>query len=134
VQHVKRKKYEDSLGHVVLEGEQLNNVYTFDYLGCRIQSDGDEKADINHCMSIAQTIFKSLSHLWGDHQLTNNMKIRLYICRLLNTQPWLWGMDIFTISEKDAEWFQQSLSFIHNRRAAQRDSYKPRLWPSGRSG
>ena len=48
VQHTKRKKYEDSLGHVVLEGEQLDNVYTFEYLGCRIQSDGDEKADINH--------------------------------------------------------------------------------------
>ena len=31
VQHTKRKKYEDSLGHVVLEGEQLDNVYTFEY-------------------------------------------------------------------------------------------------------
>ena len=50
MQHAKRKQYEDSLGHVVLEGEQLDNVYTFEYLGCRIQSDGDEKADINHRM------------------------------------------------------------------------------------
>ena len=85
VQHTKRKKYEDSLGHVVLEGEQLDNVYTFEYLGCRIQSDGDEKADINHRMSIAQTIFNSLSHLWGDHRLTNNMKIRLYISAVCST-------------------------------------------------
>ena len=84
---MKRKQHEESLGHVSLEGQQLDNVYTFEYLGCRIQSDGDEKADINYRMAIAQTIFNSLSHLWGDHRLTQNMKIRLYksaVCSTLN--------------------------------------------------
>ena len=91
VQHAKRKQYEDSLGHVILEGEQLSNVYTFEYLGCRIQSDGDEKADINHCMSIAQTIFNSLSHMWGDRQPTHQQHENqtIHICRLLNAHPWL---------------------------------------------
>ena len=85
VQHAKRKKFEDSLGHVYLEGEQLENVYTFEYLGCRIQSDGDETADINYRMAIAQTVFNSLSHLWGDHRLTQNMKIRLYRSAVCST-------------------------------------------------
>ena len=53
---MKRKQYEDSLGHVSLEGQELDNVYTFEYLGCRIQSDGDEKADINYRMTIGQTV------------------------------------------------------------------------------
>jgi len=84
------------LGHVVLEGEQLDNVYTFYYLGCQIQSDGDEKVDINHRMSIVQTIFNSLSHLWGDHQLTHNMKIRLYIISAVCST--LHGFEAWTFS------------------------------------
>ena len=85
VQSVKRKQHEDSLGHVFLEGHQLDNVHTFEYLGCRIQSDGDVKADINYRMAIAQTTFNSLSHLWGDHRLTVNMKIRLYKSAVCST-------------------------------------------------
>ena len=30
-------------------------------------------------MVIAQSIFNSLSHIWSDHRLSTNMKIRLYI-------------------------------------------------------
>ena len=97
VQNVKRKQYEDSLGHVSLEGQQLDNVYTFEYLGCRIQSDGEEKADINYHMAIAQSMFNSLSHLWGDHRVTNNMKIRLYksvVCSTLSH-----GCEAWTFSQ-----------------------------------
>ena len=96
VQHMKRKQYEDSLGHVSLEGQELDNVYTFEYLGCRIQSDGDEKADINYRMTIAQTVFNSLSHLWGDHRLTNNMKIRLYRAAVCSTLSH--GCEAWTLS------------------------------------
>ena len=73
VQHVKRKRFEDSLGHVYLESQQLENVYTFEYLGCRIQSDSYKTADINYRMTIVQTVFNSLTHLWGDHRFTENM-------------------------------------------------------------
>ena len=67
VQHSKRKEHENELGHAYIEGQQLDNVYTF-----------DEKADVAYRMVIAQTAFNSLSHIWGDHRVTRNMKIRLY--------------------------------------------------------
>ena len=97
VQHNKSKKHEDTLGHVILEGQQLENVYTFEYHGCRIQCDGDEKADIDHRMIIAQTVFNSLSHLWGDHSLTKNMKIRLYRSAVCSTLTH--GYEAWTLTE-----------------------------------
>ena len=65
--------------HVTVDGQQLDNVYSFEYLGSRVQCDGDEKADVEYRMVIAQSIFNSLSHIWSDHRLSTNMKIRLYI-------------------------------------------------------
>ena len=31
-------------------------------------------------MDIAQAAFASLSHLWTDHRLSRNLKLRLYLC------------------------------------------------------
>ena len=50
VQHKKRKDHKNELAHVALKGQQLDNVYTFEYLGCRIQCDGDDKAYVQYCM------------------------------------------------------------------------------------
>ena len=48
------------------------------YLGSRLQGDGDAKADVRYRMDIAQAAFASLSHLWTDHRLSRNLKLRLY--------------------------------------------------------
>ena len=45
----------------------LDNVYSFEYLGSRLQRDGDDEADVCYRMVIAQAAFTSLSHLWMDH-------------------------------------------------------------------
>ena len=63
---------------MTIEGEQLDNVYSFEYLGSRIQCDGDERADVEYRMTIAQTPFNSLSHMWSDHRLSRRKKVRLY--------------------------------------------------------
>ena len=61
VQKQKRKDKESELPHMNIEGEQLDNVYSFEYLSSRIQCDGDERADVEYRMTIAQTTFNSLS-------------------------------------------------------------------------
>ena len=48
----------------------LENVLTFEYLGSRLQCDGDDQVDVRHRMDIAQAVFGSLSHLWADHSLS----------------------------------------------------------------
>ena len=70
---------------MILEGTELENVYSFEYLGSRLQCDGDDTADVKHQMNIAQAVFRSLSHIWNDHRLSVNMKIRLYRTAVCST-------------------------------------------------
>ena len=69
----------------MLEGAQVDNVYSFEYLGSRHQCDGDDKADVHYRMIIAQSVFSSLSHMWSDHRLPITMKIRLYELAVCST-------------------------------------------------
>ena len=59
VQKKKRIQHEGKLGLVTVEGQQLDNVYFFEYLGSRVQCDGDEKVDMEYIMIIAQSTFNS---------------------------------------------------------------------------
>ena len=74
----KRKLAERQRGHVSIEGEDIENVYSFTYLGSLIQCDGDDTADVSHRMNLAQARFSSLFHIWKDHRLSKRMKLRLY--------------------------------------------------------
>ncbi|XP_066263263.1 uncharacterized protein [Branchiostoma lanceolatum] len=69
VQRQKRLAKEKERDHVILQGQQLENVHTFDYLGIRMQCDGDHRADVKYRMDIAQSRFSSLQHIWRDHRL-----------------------------------------------------------------
>ena len=48
VELAKRKTSAALLPPVVMEGESLESVNQFDYLGCRLTSDGDDAADMRH--------------------------------------------------------------------------------------
>ena len=45
---MKRKASAALLPPVVMEGESLESVYQFDYLGCRFTSDVDDAADMHN--------------------------------------------------------------------------------------
>ena len=78
VQLEKRKAMEAGLEHVAIEGQVIDNLYSFEYLGSRDQCDGDETADVLYRMNIAQSVFSSYFHLWSDLRLPLSMKLRLY--------------------------------------------------------
>ena len=78
VKTAKRRAAEATLGTVEIDNNVLGNVYSFEYLGSRLQGDGDDEADVRYRMDIAQAAFASLSHLWTDHRLSRNLKLRLY--------------------------------------------------------
>ncbi|KAI8491775.1 hypothetical protein Bbelb_305800 [Branchiostoma belcheri] len=95
VQRQKRLAKEKERPHVTLQGEQLENVHAFDYLGSRMQCDGDQEADVNYRMVIAQTRFSSLQHIWRDHRLPHSMKVRLYkssVCSTLTHSCEAWDL------------------------------------------
>ena len=78
VNTVIRRAAEATLDKVNIDNNVLENVLTFEYLGSRLQCDGDDQVDVRHRMDIAQTAFGSLSRLWTDHRLSRETKLRLY--------------------------------------------------------
>ena len=85
VQQKKRKKKEAERDHVTINGEEIENVPSFEYLGSLIPNDGDDETDVKHRMDIAQSVFSGLFHIWRDHRLPVEMKLRLYICAVCST-------------------------------------------------
>ena len=95
VKTAKRRAAEATLGKVQIENNVLDNVYSFEYLGSRLQCDGDDEADVRYRMDIAQAAFASLSHLWMGHRLSRNMKLRLYnmcVCSTLTHSCEAWNL------------------------------------------
>ena len=65
-----------------MEGESLESVCQFDYLGCRFTSDGDDAADM--CPSHGHRS-RGLDHLWCDNRLPRSLKLRLYAASVCST-------------------------------------------------
>ena len=94
VKLAKRKASAALLPPVVMEGEALDSVYQFDYLGCRFTSDGDDAADMRHRITIAGERSRSLDYMWHDNRLPRSLKLRLYtasVCSALThgSEAWM---------------------------------------------
>ena len=95
VKTAKRRTAEATLGKVQIKNNVLDNVYSFEYLGSRLQCDGGDEADVRYRMDIVQAAFASLSHLWMDHRLSRNIKLRLYniwVCSTLTHSCRAWNL------------------------------------------
>ena len=95
VQTAKRREAEALLNQVYVGNTALENVYSFDYLGARLQCDGADDADVRHRMAIAQTTFGSLSNIWRDHRLSRALKLRTYqlaVCSTLTHSFEAWSL------------------------------------------
>ena len=93
VQLSKRKVAENARPHVTIEGDRIDNVHSFVYLGSKAQCDGDSSSDVQYRMNIAQAEFSSLSKLWNDHRPPLSMKINLYrraVCSTLTHASEAW--------------------------------------------
>ena len=85
VQRAKRKADEETRPQVMVNGEPIDNVYAFEYLGSQQQCDGEDDADVHHRMNLATTTFSSLSHIWPDRRLPIALKLRLYCAAICST-------------------------------------------------
>ena len=85
VQLSKMKSAEKERPQVSIEGETIENVHSFVYLGSKTQCDGESKADVKHRMVIAQDAFNGLYKLWEDRRLPLSMKLRMYLCTVCST-------------------------------------------------
>ena len=95
VKTAKRRAAEATLDKVSIGDDVLENVLNFEYLGSRLQCDGDDQVDVHHCMDIAQAVFCSLSRLWTDHRLSRETKLRHYklsVCSSLTHCCTAWAL------------------------------------------
>ena len=95
VKTAKRLATEATLDKVNIGDNVLENVLNFDYLGSRLQCDGDDQVDVRHRMDIAQAVFGSLSRLWTDHRLSRETKLRLFnlsVCSSLTHCCTAWAL------------------------------------------
>ena len=95
VKTAKRRAAEATLAKVSIGDDILENVLPFEYLGSRLQCDGDDLVDVRHRVDIAQAAFGSLSHIWTDHRLSRETKLRLYrlsVCSSLTHCCTAWAL------------------------------------------
>ena len=88
---------------VVMEGESLESVYQFDYLGCHFTSDGDDAADMRHRMVIAGERSRGLDYLSRDNCLVRSLKLRLYaasVCSTLTHRSKAWMLTLNGFSSR----------------------------------
>ena len=118
VKLAKRKASAALLPPVVMEGEALESVYQFDYLGCRFTSDGDDAADMRHRMTIAGEQSRSLDYLWHDNRLSRSLKLRSEC--LLDPDARQRGVDANAKSAGNAQWLQLPAATSHHREVVSR--------------
>ena len=116
-----------------MEGESLETVYQFDYLGCRFTSDGDDAADIgptpshDHrgralALSRPPVARQPLTAVTEDAPLRSEC--------LLDVDARQRGVDPNTKSGGNAERFQFPPTAPHHREVASRGCHRPLIRPA----
>ncbi|VDO98847.1 unnamed protein product [Schistosoma margrebowiei] len=63
---------------ITLDGETLENVEFFTYLGSIIDEQGGSDADVKARIGKARTAFLQLKNIWNSKQLSTNIKVRIF--------------------------------------------------------
>ena len=131
VKLTKRKASAALLAPVLMEGESLETVYQFDYLGCRFTSDGDDAADMRHRMAIADERSRSLDYMWRDKPPTPVPEATpLRSECLLDLKARQRGVDANAKSAGNAERLQLSATSPHHREVVSGGSHRAFLRPA----
>ena len=94
VRRHKRAKLESLKQQVECEGAPLENVFSFCYLGCSPQADGDPKHAVVVRLAQSKSRCGKLHHLWSTSALGMRLKLRLHaaaVCSILahGSEAWV---------------------------------------------
>ena len=79
---------------VVVDGQQVEDVDSFDYLGVRITKHGGAEDDIRSRLGRARGAFNKLVKIWKSGQLSKNTKIRIFKSNVIAV-PLVTGSDYY---------------------------------------
>ena len=119
VKLAKRKASAALLPPVVMEGEALESVNQFDYLGCRFTSDGDDAADMRHRLTIAGERSRSLDYVAQSLTPVSQAAPLRSEC-LLDPDARQRGLDANAKSAGNAQWLQLPTATSHHREVVSR--------------
>ncbi|VDO59771.1 unnamed protein product [Schistosoma margrebowiei] len=63
---------------ITLDGETLEDVGSFTYLGSIIDEQRSSDADVKARIGKARTAFSQLKNIWNSKQLSTNIKVRIF--------------------------------------------------------
>jgi len=67
-------------GTVEIGPNQIENVLSFTYLGCKLQGNGDPYVQMEQRMVTATAKFLAMKKIWNSSALSQALKLRLYAC------------------------------------------------------
>ena len=82
--------------HIRCEGEELENVWHFKYLGSRFRADGDYYADVKARIAAATTTAGKMRNIWASRHIPLRLKLRIYrsgVCVRLTYDCEAWKLD-----------------------------------------
>lgn len=102
VNHQKTKtmvisKNRDTLCHITVGQNQIEQVHRYIYLGTIINDQWDPAEEVKSRIGKARAIFNKMSNLFKNHGLAMNTKIRLLRCYVFSTL--FYGVETWTLTE-----------------------------------
>ena len=85
--------------HVTCEGDQIENVWVFKYLGSRFRADGDQLADVKARIAAATSTAGKMRSIWASKTTPMRLKMRIYktgVCSRLTYGSEAWRLDART--------------------------------------
>ena len=99
VQRVRRGEQVRGYGAVKCEGEDLEWVNSFVYLGNRVDGGGDNSVPVAYRVALAGQAFRKALTVWKSSLLSNTCKIRLYKCSVCSVLRY--GSDCYTFGAQE---------------------------------
>ena len=86
---------------VVIDGQEVEDVDSFDYLGARItRHAGGAEDDIKNRLGKATGEFNKLAKIWKSGELSKNAKIRIFKSNVIAVL--LYGCETWRMTKRDA--------------------------------
>lgn len=94
---------------LTLEGEELENVIKFIYLGSEIDSEESLATDINSRIGKARSAFDNIKKIWASNQHSRKTKFKIYRSNVLSVL--MQGVESWKINERN----EKKLNAFHNK-------------------
>ena len=82
--HRKWRQGQDQRVHVKMENEEIKTSDTFTYLGHLFTSDNDQTDNLDQRIGRANSVFKSLKHIWQTKKISTSLKKRIYLSAVIS--------------------------------------------------